>query len=136
MNIAERVDTIFKDSLFLDIELKDSNTPPANAILVEGIINKFGFHPERLESHKDEITDLINLMPDNFQKSKGGGWSFLNLCMDKDNNQWGEHINMEQLVALAIATNQGKFAMPREMWNILPGGMPYVVFDTLSGETA
>jgi len=126
MNISSKVDTIFLDSLFTDEEIDGSNTPPEGAVLVEGIVSKFGFHPERLATHKDQISDLIKLMPEEF--SKGGGWSFLNLCMDKDGNQWGEHRNMEQLVALAIATEQGKYVMPREMWSVLPGGMPYIAF--------
>jgi len=128
MSIASKVDNIFRDSLFTGEEIGTDNTPPEGAVLVEGIVSNFGFHPERLVTHKDEIADLIALMPENFHQNSGGGWSFLNLCMDKDGNQWGEHRNMEQLVTLAIATNQGKYVMPREMWSVLPGGMPYIVF--------
>lgn len=126
MNIAEKLDVIFKDSLFRDDEINADNSPPEDAILVEGIVSNFGFHPKRVAAHKDEISDVIKLMPEEF--TKGGGWSFLNLCMDKDGNQWGEHRNMEQLVTLSIATDQGKYLMPREMWSAFPGGMPYVSF--------
>ena len=128
-DIANQVDSIFMDSLFNDEELQLGETPD-NAILVEGIINNYGFHKERLNSHKDEISNILNLMPDDFHQGKGGGMSFLNLCMDKDGNQWGEHRNMEQLVVLAIATDQGKYSMPKAMWPSLPGAVPYVTFIT------
>lgn len=128
MNIAERVDNIFRDSLFIQEELEEAEGTPENAILIEGIVSNYGFNPDRLATHKDEISDILKLMPDEFQKDTGGGMSFLNLCMDKDGNQWGEHRNMEQLVVLAIATGQGKYSLPRRMWPALPGSMPYITF--------
>ena len=89
------------------------------------MINNYGFHPDRLETHKTEIAELLAELPDNFQAEIGGGWSFLNACMTKDDKQWGEHRDIECLVALGIATDQAKWMMPRDMWSILPGGMPY-----------
>lgn len=32
---------------------------------------------------------------------------------------------MEQLVSLGIGIKKVKYCMPKEMWSILPGGMPY-----------
>ena len=121
---SKNVETIFIDCLFNKDELKDGN-PPEDAVMVEGVINKFGFHPKRLESHWQEIRKLLMELPENFQSGKGGGWSFLNACMDKDGHQWGEHRNIEQLLALGIATKQVKIQLPRDMWKVLPGGMPY-----------
>lgn len=129
MDIAKRIDSIFKDSLFIDNEIKDGQIPD-NAILVEGIINNFSFHPERLSTHKDEINEIIELMPKEFQEHSGGGMSFLNLCVDKNGKQWGEHRNMEQLVTLSIAIGKGKYSMPKAMWPALPGGVPYITFMT------
>lgn len=128
MNIAENVERIFSDCLFRDNEISDGK-PPADAVLVEGIVSKYGFHPERLAAHKAEIAEVIRRMPNEFMAdSHAGGHSFLNLCMDKDGNQWGEHHNMEQLVTLAIATKQGQYLLPREIWRALPGGVPYLSF--------
>ena len=45
--------------------------------------------------------------------------------MTKSGEQWGEHMNIEQLLALGIATGQAGYPMPKEMWKMLPGGMPY-----------
>jgi hypothetical protein len=36
---------------------------------------------------------------------------------------------MEQLLALGTATRQMTILMPREMWDMFPGGMPYIAID-------
>lgn len=54
-------------------------------------------------------------------------WSFLNLCTREDGTQWtGSHATMEQLVCLGVGAGKMKYLLPRSMWNILPGGMPYL----------
>lgn len=113
---AENVERIIKDSL---------NGKEDGAIIVDGVIRKFGFSPDKIAAHKDEIVGMLHELPSEFQMSSGGGWSFLNMCMTRDGIQWGEHRDMEGLCALAIAADAGKFLMPREMWEMLPGGMPY-----------
>lgn len=97
----------------------------SDAKIAEGVITKFGFHPSRLESHRIEIGELLAELPEQFQQSKGGGWSFLNACMTKDDDQWGEHRDIDQLLCLGIAIDQAKILMSREMWSAFPGGMPY-----------
>jgi hypothetical protein len=116
---ADNVFEVFKDCLFQDGE--DTST----AVIVEGIMSKFGFHPERLQKNEGKIRAMLECLPDEFQSGKGGGMSFLNACMTKDGEQWGEHPSMEQLLVLGLATKQVAMLMPRDMWNILPGGMPY-----------
>jgi hypothetical protein len=125
---AEKIQEIFFKCLLTEEEIDKNGKPLIEVIKVEGIINSFGFHPERVEEHKDEIISFLEELPDNFKSSKGGGWSFLNACMDKDGNQWGEHQNMEQLFSLGIAIGKAKFLMPREMWSVMPGGVPYLVY--------
>lgn len=124
---AANVTTIIEDCLFKDEELVNGQ-PPKDAVLVEGIVKNFGFHPGRLAEHKDEILELLHQLPNEFQDmgtGGGGGWSFLNACNTKDGVQWGEHNNMEELLCLGIATEQAEILMPREMWSAFPGGMPY-----------
>jgi hypothetical protein len=78
--------------------------------------------------HEAEIADLLSQLPTEFQRSGGGGWSFLNACMDKGGGQWtGMQPTMDKLFMLGIAAGKAKWLMPREMWDILPGGMPYVI---------
>ena len=76
-----------------------------------------------------EIIEILGMMPDAFKKSDGGGATFLNLCLDKDGNHWGEHPTIDQMIALGLAIGKVSFPMPREMWSSLPGGMPFVAID-------
>jgi hypothetical protein len=126
---AEKVHNIFMDCLFKVEEIEDGKIPEG-AILVDGIVESFGFHPERLNSHRDEVKAILDLMPSNFHKKGGGGWSLLNLCQDKDGNQWAEHPTMQELVVLGKGLGMVAYCMPREMWAVLPGGVPYIVIDT------
>lgn len=119
---SENVEFVFLDCLFKDGEDKSD---PAVA---EGIVNKFGFHKKRLNSYIDDIANMLHQLPKEFQQDTGGGMSFLNACDNSDGEQWtGLHRIMEQLFVLGIATFEVKCLLPRDMWNILPGGMPYYV---------
>jgi hypothetical protein len=121
------VEDIFKKCLFTEGE------DTSNAMIVEGINMKFGFHPGRLEENKAAIRELLYELPDEF--IKGGGWTFLNACVDKEGNQWGEHRNIEQLLCLGLATKQAGYVMTRDYWNIFPGGMPYIFVGDVKDKT-
>ena len=127
-NIAAKVHDIIMDSLYKPEEVPD-NVPPSDAVIAESIRGKMGFHPGRLESHRAEVVAILREMPENFHASGGGGYSFLALCEDKNGVQWGEHMNMDALCSLAFGLKLGEWCLPREVWSVLPGGMPYVVFD-------
>jgi len=119
---SEKVSEIFIDCLFKEGE------PTEDMVPVEGIKINIGFHPERLECHSDEITELLNELPEEFHSRNGGGWSFLNACNDRHGNQWtGLHQVMEQLVMLGVGIKKVKYLMPRNMWDVFPDGMPYFV---------
>ncbi|MGH7218165.1 MAG: hypothetical protein ACREGE_01835 [Candidatus Microsaccharimonas sp.] len=117
----DRVEAIFIDCLYKEGE------DTSGHIAAEGIVRTVGFKPERIEEHRQEIHDLLAELPDTFKESSGqGGWSFLEACVDRHGNQWtGMHLTMEQLVQLGIAIKEVEYLMPREMWGMLPGGMPY-----------
>jgi hypothetical protein len=122
---ADNVETVLLDCLFHDDEDMD------NRIEVEGILHTYGFHPERLQGHAQDVIGMINCLPHQFLAPPygEGGWSFLNMCDDKDGVQWtGLHQTMEHLCVLAIGLGLGKWLMPRDMWKVFPGGMPYVAF--------
>ena len=121
MNLTSKnVTSIFEDCLFKD----DENT--SDPVIAEGIMSTFGFHKERLESYKDDIYSILSQLPSEFQANGGGGMSFLNACNNKQGKQWtGFHAVMEQLFVLGQAIGKVKCLMPRKMWKILPGGMPY-----------
>jgi hypothetical protein len=122
---AENVETAFRACLFQKGEIHGEI--PANAVLVEGVMEniRFGFHPERLESYRQNVYEMLSELPDQFREDKGGGWGFLNACMTNENVQWGEHLHMQQLFCLGIGLKQVEWLM-RSMQDALPGGMPYV----------
>lgn len=108
------------------------STPPADAVLVEGIAVKgFGFDPKKVKSNRSKIEALIfEIVPEAFYTDGGGGMSFLSLAHSKTGELWtGYHRTMEALVVLAIAIGKARYCAPREMWRLLPGSMPYVQFD-------
>lgn len=136
---ATEVYTTFMDCLYSDEEVAKfgQEVLAAKCVTVQGIFHTFGFNPDKLEKHKDRIFQILLEFPDQFMSSKGGGWSFLNACNDKEGNQWGEHQNMEQLICLGIAIGKAKWMiMPRPVWKTLPGGMPYFVVLDKSDEPA
>ena len=119
---ADNVQDVFTYCLFKEQE----NTE--NMVKAEGVLRDFGFHPQRLKEREDDIISMLNYLPDPFHEDKGGGWTFLNACNDKDDNQWANlHTTMEQLFVLGIAIGKVKSLMPKDMWKNLPGGMPYYV---------
>lgn len=124
--MAEQVQKIFYECFLLPAEISaDGSTPLVPFIEVQGIRQRFGFHPDRVTKNAPAIKELLDRLPDAFSVTGGGGWSFLNACVTKDDMQWGEHQNMEQLLCLGLASGYATYVMPREMWKILPGGMPY-----------
>lgn len=116
---AQNVDAIVRDCLFREGE------DTQNHIVGDAIVQKFGFHPDRLKAHTEDIREMLSDLPDEFHADKGGGMSFLNACMTRDGEHWGEHRDMGALFALGTAAGLAKMLMPRAMWNMLPGGMPY-----------
>jgi hypothetical protein len=122
---ASNVTSVFFDCFFTDDEITEANGEcPKGAVVVEGIMSKFAFHPGRLEKNSGRIKSMVACLPSEFQK----GWTFLNMCMDKNDRQWTDtHQQQEQLLVLGIATGCMSVCLSdRELWSAFPGGMPYV----------
>jgi len=70
---SARVHEIYKICLYTDEELpqdpKTEEDLPDGAVIVEGIMHKTGFHPGRLEEHREEITAMVMELPDEFMAS-------------------------------------------------------------------
>lgn len=115
------------EKLFLECLYQDGEDT-SNAKIVEGVMMKVGFKPEALETHKTEIEDLLSQCHPNFMSnSEAQGWSFLNFCQDKDEEQWtGMHAMCDNLICLGLAIDKVKFLLPREFWKALPGSVPYI----------
>jgi hypothetical protein len=121
LNRAEKVHELMMDCL---------NGKEEGAVMVEGIVRTFGLNPEKLTFHHNRIKEILDDMQPPFHVSSGGGWTFLNLCEDRDGVHWAEHPTMESMVALGIGAGMVKYCMPKEMWSAFPGGMPYLMIDT------
>jgi hypothetical protein len=122
MLTRERVETIIKDCLYGAPEGPGS-------VIIEGVVRTFVLDKAKLESHKDEIVTMLRELPETFFRGTGDGYTFLNLCMTKHGQQWGEQPDCEALCVLAFGIGVGAWVMPRNMWSILPGSVPYVCFD-------
>ena len=117
-NMSELTRNAFMDCLFKEGE------DTTNHVKVEGITSMFGLHPQRLEEKRELVTALLAELPEEFKE----GYTLLNFCTTKDGDQWtGEHRVCEQLIVMAIGLNLMEYCMPREMWAVLPGGVPYIM---------
>lgn len=116
------VDEIFRDSLFREEEIIDGK--PVEAFTIgEGITGNALFHTGRLNEHKNEINQMLEMILD-----AGDIVPFVNLCVLKDGRLWsGEHYIMEELVVLGIASEILKYPFERELWDNCPGGLPFVI---------
>lgn len=120
-----QVEATFKDCLFETAE--EANR---RGVKVEGIVFDAMLNPAKLEEHRELITAMLMELPDQFRKSGGGGWSFLQACDDRHGNQWtGLHQTMSMLFILGEGIGMVKPQLPKDMWPILPGGMPYYVIE-------
>jgi hypothetical protein len=105
----------------------DAMDRPEDLVRVDGIITSVPFSRTRVGNHAAEIKVLLLELPEQFRRSAGGGWTFLNACTDRRGRFWtGEHTAMEQLVLLGVAAGLVSWTLPRDLWSILPGGMPYL----------
>ena len=120
----DRVHALFVDSLY------QGEPDISKAKIVEGVVRNAGFDPARLEANKPKIIELAKeMLDDAFLKDKGGGMSFMCLPFTKNEEQWGEQYDAELLYFLCAGVGCASFCMPRPYWSVMPGGMPYIVFD-------
>lgn len=121
-NMEQEVEEIFIKCLYSEDELIDGK-PSTEPIIVTGIKMSVGFNPINLNKYKDKINSILDVIHETFKQ----GWSFLNLCLDKNKNIWtGQHSTMEKLLLLGLAIDRIAYCCKRELWGVLPGGMPYI----------
>lgn len=120
------LDAIARDCLYTADETPEG-TPPEGAVIVEGIMRDFGFHPDRLESHREDVRSMLGQLDPQFMKGTvAGGWSFLQIPVRADGVQWGGQLHAEMIMVLGIGLGMVRMLVPRPMWMILPDGMPYL----------
>ena len=114
MNLtAQNVEYIFKKCLC------ESGTL-VKGIIVEAKLNVSGY--------EDDIMSFLLQLHENFYQSKGGGWSFHSANLTKDGIEWtGLQALTEKLIILGIAIGKVKYLPSKNLWQNLPGEMPYLV---------
>ncbi|MBI3336258.1 hypothetical protein HYZ98_01680 [Candidatus Peregrinibacteria bacterium] len=96
------------------------------SVVVDGVQGRVSFNADRLGHHRAEIEALLSELPDEFRKSTGD--SFLRACQDKYGRLWtGEHTVVDELLMLGMGIGKFRFLLSRDLWALLPGGMPYYV---------
>lgn len=110
------------ESLFVECLAEDDPDTIESDMVIAPVL----FSRKDIERNHDLIQRMLMELPEQFRQSGGGGWSFLNACDDRHGRQWtGLHQRMGQLFALGQAAGLVNSLLPREMWDALPGGMPY-----------
>ncbi len=104
----------------------DTSISLGERVEARGVLHSFMFDKAAIERCREDIDSMLDQLPATFHQGRGDGWWFLNACETKDGERWGEHIHVEQLFCLGIATGRVVFTLPRDMWPVHPGGMPYV----------
>lgn len=126
---STNVETVFNKCLYTEGE------DTTGHIRADGILNNVGFNPVRLEENKANIASMLEDLPVSFYQNTGGGMSFLNFVLNKAEEQWTDmHGTAEMLLLLGLAIGELEYCLPREMWGILPGSMPYLVIKENNNE--
>lgn len=118
---ADRVNTLFRECLA-------TAATGENISQIHGVTRRFAIDLLKIKDAKPEIAQMLSQMDDTFMigVGKGGGWSFLNACVDRRGRQWCDlHETVEKLVILGMAAGFAFFTHDRDLWDVLPGGLPY-----------
>lgn len=120
--LAENVESVFKDCL-----LDEGYTLDTKVIPVLTVVGKFGFNPDKIDKHSEDICSMISELNSNFDESNQG-CTFMQLPFKgQDNQQWAEQRTAGLLLALGIASGWMAYTIEDPyMWQALPGGVPYV----------
>lgn len=121
---AENVRHIFNECL-------QGSDETGNVIPVHAVQGRADFNADRIKAREGDINDMLHQLPDLFHVGSGDGWSFLNMCIDNNGNQWADmHTTCDMLVALGIAIGSVEFTIKqRDLWRAMPGGMPYITIN-------
>ena len=121
----QEVDEAFRDCLYEPKELEGVTDTPEGCVVVEGLTMTVGFHPERLEAKRETVTKWLSALPHTFRKDFGG-WSFLEALNLSGGSQWtGSQMIAQYLFCLGMGLGLVECQVPRDMWIVFPGGVPY-----------
>ena len=133
-----------------DDQLVEIEANPTNCKQCESVMGPRHMRIDKLEENRERIVSWLSALDDAYRRSVGGGYTFLNMCVDRDGQQWtGFHMVQNQLVMLGNGIGMCSIlyikdfirnAMPdlsdteldefvEQQGLALPGGMPYIVVE-------
>lgn len=129
---AEEVNEVYRRCLLTDTEVNELSEPMTPFVLGEGVKGIQVFSASRLAENRAKITEMIAELP-----SIDEGVSFMNLCEDKQGRQWTDlQRTVDELLQLGTATGEVFYLLPRDVWDMLPGGMPIIMRNEKASEKA
>ena len=69
----QNVEDVFKDCLASTTEYT-----------LKGVCIEVAFNREKIAEHEQDIMQMLMQLPKEFHRPGGGGWTFLNMCIDKN----------------------------------------------------
>lgn len=121
---SSRVHELFKKSLFNEVELINGK-PSLKPVVAEGVLINVGFHPERIENAREEISMMIDSLNPDIDTDKG--ILFFHICRDRNGNRWTDSYQIcEELVLMGIALGILEYSLPRDFWSFFPGSVPFI----------
>lgn len=100
---------------------------PGTQVKAEGAMKSYLFNQDRLKNHQEDIENMLGQLPETFKQDSGGGWHFMYATKRADHVKWGSLQAVDRLLCLGIAIGKARTLMPRDMWHVFPGGLPYFV---------
>lgn len=96
-------------------------------LIVMGITGRLAFKKENVERFRKDIEAMLMELPTDFRESSDAkGMSFLAATEDRHGKQWtGLQKYMEAVFVLGMAIGRVRTLLPRELWSLMPGGVPY-----------
>lgn len=118
------VKELYSDCALREDEIKNEE-PIVDFVLGEDVRSILVFNTEIIEKNKEVIALLFDELGQIDE-----GISFLVMCNDKYYEQWtGFYSIVDGLVLLGIAGGVVQYTLSRDMLDILPGVMPYVIYN-------
>lgn len=116
--------------IFLECIAKEGDNPD-EYIHTESVVRSIRdttFHKGRLNNHQEEICALLAELACDFQMDEHASISFEFAKANRYGEFWTDkNTPVDQLFQLAIAVGKAHYLLPRDKWNLLPGGMPVYV---------
>lgn len=129
---ADNVHETITDCFFKEEELTRNEVgdfiQPDGAVFGEGVIRNAWLKEVKVQEHLQDIKDFLSQLADSFRGTLGD--TFLKMPFRLDGEQWGEHADAESLLILGEVSQLITLPYPRDKWDTLPGGVPYIMIIT------